>query len=879
MRNLQLYSCVALLMVFGITNRCWGQAGSNPVPAEAPRPATASPAPPQSSSPGLRQHARPSKDDADLRRWLENMVVFHRFGAQEVTAATGLSATEVAAALTRFSLDVSKSTKPQRPGGSPLLVLPYPGGRHPRIGFLEGAIQPQRETKISVFTPWDESSYVVVDVPEAIWSNLGLTYLAHTHIPTVWDHQNISLPPLEWQHHADSVLTCERTLPNGIVFGTKVIPAPDAVHMEMWLTNGTPHKLTDLRVQNCVLLKGVPEFAQQNNDNKVNHDVYAACSSPDGQRWVITAFDPLFRTWANEQCPCLHSDPKFPDCEPGQTQYLRGWLSFYEGTDIHSELRRIEKTGWRTRPLTVAQDVTVRGQIVDADSGQPIPARLYIQGDNRQWYFAQSDSPDGSAVHYKKQPPHIPQSVEMHTTLSKHPFRVELPPGQYTFRVERGKETVPRIQQVNVGRQPLELSFPLRRWIDMSARGWYSGDTHVHRTVDELPNILLAEDLNVVFPLSYWVRKADVPPARGEASAGGSVRAKLIRVDQTHVIYPMNTEYEIFTVGQRRHTLGAVFVLNHQSPLQSPTPPVRPIADEARRQGALLDLDKHSWPWSLMLIPIMDVDLFELANNHMWQTEFGFHQWTREAVADWMQLEENEQGFTEWGWVDFGFKTYYALLNCGYRLRITAGTASGVHPVQLGFGRVYVHLPQGFRYDRWVAGLDAGRSFVSTGPMLEITFDGHDPGHTFQRDQTRSTTVRVQGTAHSRRPLERLEIVVNGQVTEQLPRANAVTSHGGFENRVDTGVVLDGSSWLAVRCFEQHPQRRVRFAHTNPVHIDIRGRPLPPRAEEVEYFITRMQEEIARNENVLSPEAMDEYREALRQFQSIGANAARDQGR
>jgi hypothetical protein len=56
-----------------------------------------------------------------------------------------------------------------------LFVLPYPGGRHPRIGFLDGAVNPQRETKISVSTPWDEQSYVVVDLPEAIWSNRDQT--------------------------------------------------------------------------------------------------------------------------------------------------------------------------------------------------------------------------------------------------------------------------------------------------------------------------------------------------------------------------------------------------------------------------------------------------------------------------------------------------------------------------------------------------------------------------------------------------------------------------------------------------------------------------------------------------------------------------------
>ena len=34
------------------------------------------------------------------------------------------------------------------------------------------------------------------------------------------------------------------------------------------------------------------------------------------------------------KCPCLHSDPRIPDCAPGKTQRLRGWPSFYEGEDV-----------------------------------------------------------------------------------------------------------------------------------------------------------------------------------------------------------------------------------------------------------------------------------------------------------------------------------------------------------------------------------------------------------------------------------------------------------------------------------------------------------------------------------------------------------------
>ncbi|MBI4663000.1 MAG: hypothetical protein HY735_29680 [Verrucomicrobia bacterium] len=288
-------------------------------------------------------HRKPANDE-ELRYWLQNMVWHHRFTTTEIQSATGLTAEEIAAALRKFN--VTESNRPKRAPDAPLLVLPYPGGRHPRVGFLEGAIRPQRETKVSVFTPWEENSYVVVDVPEAIWSNLGLTYLAHTHIATVWTKQNVKLTPLEWDRRADGSFQIERTLPNAIRFGAKVRPIKDSVRMELWLYNGSGATLTDLRVQNCVMFKAAEGFNRQTNDNKILEKPYVACRSLDGKRWIITAWEPCHRPWANAPVPCVHSDPKFPDCGPGETRTLRGWLSFYEGTDLKAEFKRIEKAGW-----------------------------------------------------------------------------------------------------------------------------------------------------------------------------------------------------------------------------------------------------------------------------------------------------------------------------------------------------------------------------------------------------------------------------------------------------------------------------------------------------------------------------------------------------
>ncbi|MAT69418.1 MAG: hypothetical protein CMJ58_07815 [Planctomycetaceae bacterium] len=815
---------------------------------------------------GGRSDGRRPRSDAELRYWLENMAWGHGFEIDEMSAAIGLAPGEIQAALKRF--DIAAGAKPPTRSDR-LKLLPYPGGRHPRIGFLEGAVNPQRETKASVFTPWDAESYVVLDAPEAIWSNLGLVYLAHTHIPTLWDRQGMRLEPLEWCRGVDDSLQCERTLPNGITFGTKLVPTAEAVDMEMWLTNGTDRRLTDLRVQNCVMLKAARGFERQTNDNKTFWGPYAACRQDDADRWVITAWDPGDRTWGNADCPCLHSDPQFPDCDPGETQRLRGRLWFYEGPDVHAEMLRVEQTRWRDRSPRRAETSRLVGYVFDAATGAPLPARVTVHNAQGEWLLA--NSAGGTAVHYDCRQARFPDSQEVHATVSADPFEVTLQPGVYTVRVERGKEFIPAVRQVVVGDGPVRLEFRLRRWIDMAERGWYSGDVHVHRGVDELPNVMLAEDLNVAFPLSFWT--TDEAPPLDPVAGDVRVSAEPLQVDPAHVIYPMNTEYEVERIGDRERLLGAMIVLNHQAPFSASALPVGPVADLVRAQGGIVDLDKHSWPWSLMLVPVMGADLFELANNHLWQAEFGLPDWTLDAAPEFMDVERDQDGFTEWGWVDFGLKTYYALVNSGFRLRVSAGTASGVHPVPLGFNRVYVRLPEGFNYDAWVAALDAGRSFVTNGPMLEATFNGRDPGATFHCGGDERPVVRVHALASSVHPLERIEIVVNGRVRREIRPDNVALPSGGYQSEIDVQVSDEKSFWVAVRCFEDNPAGRVRFAHCNPAYVDVAGKPLPPRKEEVAYFIDRMKQQLEVDQHYLSPEQLADFRRALAAYEALAERA------
>lgn len=513
--------------------------------------------------------------------------------------------------------------------------------------------------------------------------------------------------------------------------------------------------------------------------------------------------------------------------------------------------------------------VKVSGAIRDLETREILAARLYIEGPDGTYRFAESASPEGSAVRYNKQ---NQESVEKHTTLSAHPFTIDLPTGSYTFTAERGKEYLAATRTIRVESDPVEFELDLERWIDMAELGFYSGDTHVHRLIDELPNVLLAEDLNVAFPLSYWAWDAYKPPFRHDKSVEGPIPAEPVYVDPTHVYYAMNTEFEIGKVEGKQHTLGAFFSLNHKTPFEVGVPPVAKVGEMTHAQGGLLELDKHNWPWSMMLVPTMGIDLYELTNNHIWRTKFLFKDFGV-PPPEYMNIEMDEEGMTEEGWIDFGFQNYYALLNCGFRLRPTAGTASGVHPVPLGFGRVYVQIEGEFSYEKWVEGLRAGRSFVTTGPMLRAWFAGSSPG----KDQVvprptgvSSSEENFGGEVISAYPLVRLEVLANGEVVESIvPYNQPVGNH--FINHFKYGRMVSRSTWFAARCYERTPEGRIRFAHSSPFFVKYVDRPLKPKKEEIEFLIGRMEEEIERNQGVLEEAGAAEYKSALEKFRTIQA--------
>jgi len=149
-----------------------------------------------------------------------------------------------------------------------------------------------------------------------------------------------------------------------------------------------------------------------------------------------------------------------------------------------------------------------------------------------------------------------------------------------------------------------------------------------------------------------------------------------------------------------------------------------------------------------------------------------------------------------------------------------------------GGDRVYVHVAGPLTYGGWIDGLKAGKSFVTSGPMLSFTANGMEPGAVLKVGE--KPRVSVRATARSQFPLTKAELVHNGKVI-----ATAKLAGDGLTATLDQEVTLDRGGWLAFRA--EGPgtgdtATPALNAHTNPVYVEVNG-VAPRSAEEARAFL------------------------------------------
>ena len=186
---------------------------------------------------------------------------------------------------------------------------------------------------------------------------------------------------------------------------------------------------------------------------------------------------------------------------------------------------------------------------------------------------------------------------------------------------------------------------------------------------------------------------------------------------------------------------------------------------------------------------------------------------------------------------DAPLMVWYRLLNSGFRVPVTGGedSISNLHNIELVASvRGYFHLGgQPLTWVNWMKAMLSGRGFVTNGPLIEFTLNGRMPGEEVAVNP--GDRLRVKADVHSLAPLERVEVVRNGEVVH-----TATLAAGGQRAQVDVPLDVKGSAWYSVRAIgaaRTFPVENTRpQAVTNPVFVIADKHPIRDRAS-AEYFV------------------------------------------
>lgn len=166
---------------------------------------------------------------------------------------------------------------------------------------------------------------------------------------------------------------------------------------------------------------------------------------------------------------------------------------------------------------------------------------------------------------------------------------------------------------------------------------------------------------------------------------------------------------------------------------------------------------------------------------------------------------------------------WYRLLNAGLPVMPVAGTDIMVdfhRTMALGATRTYVRPEGPLSWPSYLAALKAGRSFVTTGPLLDLRVGGAAPGEVIPAEPR---SVEVTLGVHSAVPVDSIAIVVNGVTVASVPAPAAP-----FSTTVRQRITLPPGGWVAARAVgpavERWPAMADQvFAHTAPVWVGQRA--------------------------------------------------------
>ena len=463
----------------------------------------------------------------------------------------------------------------------------------------------------------------------------------------------------------------------------------------------------------------------------------------------------------------------------------------------------------RLRDSSTNQPLTCRVQVL-GPAGEPLAPEhaMWKVGPGRAFFYADSE------------------------------FGLEVPRGRVQITVEHGTEYIPwrRTVQCEDG-EPNTLIVELVRWVTPSLDGWHPGNTHVHyKDTEPEPDRRLrydsrAEDLRV-FMLSYVKRKdflyasnKYVPGVLHEftdnlhhVQMGAETRHNMggEHAVSLKVLTDMGGPINRAEGGPHTYGFGHVLMMNVRNVIKPGSrgllvdafaadyPPISYACDDTHEQGGIVI-------WA--------------HNGHGIECGVACILGKVDAISIWDTY-----------WEDLEYDMWYRLLNCGIKMPAATGSDWFV----CSANRVYARASTSFSYESWLEALVQGRTFITNGPILELTVNGKDIGDTVLTEPHATVSVQVKWNSHY--PINELEVISSGNV--QLKRTFEDGSHSGS---LESAVTVAGDGWIAARVGSDTRDSfdQTIWAHTSPVYVSAGGVVTEERVQAAGWFVERIEESIA----------------------------------
>jgi TolB protein len=172
---------------------------------------------------------------------------------------------------------------------------------------------------------------------------------------------------------------------------------------------------------------------------------------------------------------------------------------------------------------------------------------------------------------------------------------------------------------------------------------------------------------------------------------------------------------------------------------------------------------------------------------------------------------------------------WYRLLDCGLRLPAGAGTDAMANYASLrgpvGLNRVYVKAHGELSRESFLAGLKAGRTFATNGPLVDLRVGTAGLGDSV--DVPAGSELQYHASLRANVPVAKLEVIWNGAVAARHD-VNATSAE--VTGRIDAS----DSGWMLVRAYSEEGNEDVLdihpYATTSPIYVTVSGRPRRSRA-------------------------------------------------